>query len=64
LICGRRGHGIGIDCEAWNQGELPWFQRNETSALVSIELEHLRYAEAAKRCGSFCNAADLLAQAV
>lgn len=35
-------------------------QRNETSALVSIELKHLRYAEAAERCGSFRKAADLL----
>lgn len=37
------------------------FQRNETSALVSIELKHLRYAEVAERCGSFRKAADLLA---
>jgi len=35
--------------------------RSETSALVSIELKHLRYAEAAERCGSFRKAADLLA---
>jgi DNA-binding transcriptional LysR family regulator len=37
------------------------FQRNETSALVSIGLKHLRYAEVAERCGSFRKAADLLA---
>lgn len=37
------------------------FPRGETSALVSIELKHLRYAEAAERCGSFRKAADLLA---
>uniref|UniRef100_UPI001953A325 LysR family transcriptional regulator n=1 Tax=Stenotrophomonas maltophilia TaxID=40324 RepID=UPI001953A325 len=37
------------------------FPRSETSALVSIELKHLRYAEAAERCGSFRRAADLLA---
>jgi DNA-binding transcriptional LysR family regulator len=36
------------------------FQRNETSAPVSIDLRHLRYAEAAERCGSFRKAADLL----
>lgn len=35
-------------------------QRKETSALVSIELKHLRYAEVADRCGSFRKAADLL----
>lgn len=28
---------------------------------MSIELKHLRYAEAAERCGSFRKAADLLA---
>jgi DNA-binding transcriptional LysR family regulator len=37
------------------------FQRNGTSAFVSIELRHLRYAEVAERCGSFRKAADLLA---
>ena len=37
------------------------FSRSETSALVSIEIKHLRYAEAAERCGSFRKAADLLA---
>lgn len=37
------------------------FQRNEASASVSIDLKHLRYAEAAERCGSFRKAADLLA---
>lgn len=37
------------------------FQCNETSALVSIELKHLRYAEVAERCGSFRKAAELLA---
>lgn len=37
------------------------FQRNETSALVSIELKHLRYAEVAERHGSFRKAADSLA---
>ena len=31
------------------------------SALVSIELKHLRYAEVAERCGSFRKAADFLA---
>jgi len=36
-------------------------QRSETSAAVSIELKHLRYAEVAERCGSFRKAADLLA---
>lgn len=36
------------------------FQRNETNALVSIELKHLRYAEMAERYGSFRKAADLL----
>lgn len=36
-------------------------QRSETSAVVSIELKHLRYAEVAERCGSFRKAADLLA---
>ena len=34
------------------------FQR--ASSLVSIELRHLRYAEAAARCSSFRKAADLL----
>ena len=34
---------------------------NETSALVSIELKHLRYAEVAERCSGFRKAADLLA---
>jgi hypothetical protein len=33
-------------------------QGNEASASVPIELKHLRYAEAAERCGSFREAAD------
>ena len=37
------------------------FQHNGMSALVSIEIKHLRYAEVAERCGSFRKAADLLA---
>lgn len=40
---------------------IPLFQRNETNALVPIELKHLRYAEVAERCGSFRKAADMLA---
>lgn len=34
--------------------------RNAESAPVSIDLKHLRYAEAAERCGSFRKAADSL----
>lgn len=35
-------------------------QRDETGTPVSIDLRHLRYAEAAERCGSFRKAAALL----
>ena len=36
------------------------FQCSHTSALLSIELRHLRYAEVAERCGSFRKAAESL----
>jgi DNA-binding transcriptional LysR family regulator len=47
----------------WNtvRSSIAPFQRNETTAIMSIELKHLRYAEVAERCGSFRKAADLLA---